>query len=126
MIPSTPATVAPFAGAWIEIANLPEPLDTEYVAPFAGAWIEIENVIQNHFVHIVAPFAGAWIEIKEKQLSELSRIVAPFAGAWIEIDNLIKLWQFYKSLPSRERGLKSVYRLRIMVDIGRSLRGSVD
>ena len=34
------------------------------VAPFAGAWIEIAYIIL--FVNIagVAPFAGAWIEIK--------------------------------------------------------------
>ena len=33
--------VAPFAGAWIEIAEVLTDSDTENVAPFAGAWIEI-------------------------------------------------------------------------------------
>ena len=32
--------------------------------------------------------------------------VAPFAGAWIEMQMLSALFQFCKSLPSRERGLK--------------------
>ena len=35
-------TVAPFAGAWIEIGSLPAVLlPSQQVAPFAGAWIEI-------------------------------------------------------------------------------------
>ena len=33
--------VAPFAGAWIEIANSTRPVIANAVAPFAGAWIEI-------------------------------------------------------------------------------------
>lgn len=33
------------------------------VAPFAGAWIEIVNLFANPFVNPVAPFVGAWIEI---------------------------------------------------------------
>ena len=53
--------------------------------------------------------------------------VAPFAGAWIEMRKGIKgLFAPYLSLPSRERGLKSVLvAVGIMVS-GRSLRGSVD
>ena len=34
-------TVAPFAGAWIEITNWSEPNEGAIGAPFAGAWIEI-------------------------------------------------------------------------------------
>ncbi len=33
------------------------------VAPFAGAWIEIVFSLYNKFAFRVAPFAGAWIEI---------------------------------------------------------------
>ena len=33
--------VAPFAGAWIEIAGRRQRDDRKRVAPFAGAWIEI-------------------------------------------------------------------------------------
>ena len=34
--------VAPFAGAWIEIAiGLAARADGDHVAPFAGAWIEM-------------------------------------------------------------------------------------
>ena len=34
------------------------------VAPFAGAWIEIAMKELKDLVNTVAPFAGAWIEIK--------------------------------------------------------------
>ena len=34
--------------------------------------------------------------------------VAPFAGAWIEITYALSVAQISQSLPSRERGLKSV------------------
>ena len=33
------------------------------VAPFAGAWIEIADSMRVLLTNIVAPFAGAWIEI---------------------------------------------------------------
>ena len=57
-------TVAPFAGAWIEISNIVRLFeDTVYVAPFAGAWIEIYRHYQRLCYQPVAPFAGAWIEI---------------------------------------------------------------
>ncbi len=33
------------------------------VAPFAGAWIEIQSTADSYRAMFVAPFAGAWIEI---------------------------------------------------------------
>ena len=36
---------------------------SESVAPFAGAWIEIYVTMELTLLNIVAPFAGAWIEI---------------------------------------------------------------
>ena len=33
------------------------------VAPFAGAWIEIRQFFYKCSLYRVAPFAGAWIEI---------------------------------------------------------------
>ena len=35
------ATVAPYAGAWIEIVKDVERMAPKLVAPYAGAWIEI-------------------------------------------------------------------------------------
>ena len=55
------------------------------VAPLAGAWIEIlkRNTIATY--EIVAPLAGAWIEILKRNTIATYEIVAPLAGAWIEI-----------------------------------------
>ena len=79
------------------------------VAPFAGAWIEIERYIHTQKALLVAPFAGAWIEITVNVEPSPLVTVAPFAGAWIEICRIIKqLNPFISSLPSRERGLKSI------------------
>ena len=55
------------------------------VAPLAGAWIEIQNRLDEMEKYYVAPLAGAWIEIKKPIRCQRSRIVAPLAGAWIEI-----------------------------------------
>ena len=58
------------------------------------------------YVMNVAPLAGAWIEICLFRLASRNRLVAPLAGAWIEIFSDIAGSIRYKSLPSRERGLK--------------------
>ena len=77
------------------------------VAPLAGAWIEIKNNHTGTDSAAVAPLAGAWIEIAQIGGVNMAETVAPLAGAWIEImsNKLVKLQS--KSLPSRERGLKS-------------------
>ena len=41
-------TVAPFAGAWIEIIRLEDEMSVMEVAPFAGAWIEIQTFCNIH------------------------------------------------------------------------------
>ena len=62
------AKVAPFAGAWIEMAG--QELNTPElpVAPFAGAWIEMPYASTLVYFKSVAPFAGAWIEIADSLL----------------------------------------------------------
>ena len=76
------------------------------VAPLAGAWIEITENRDSVRLRLVAPLAGAWIEIMDSMKLLYFRKVAPLAGAWIEIP--LKLSTCYNvwSLPSRERGLK--------------------
>ena len=76
------------------------------VAPFAGAWIEIALWLQPGAEISVAPFAGAWIEIIELSDNSTLAVVAPFAGAWIEIRSYCRPAFDSVSLPSRERGLK--------------------
>ena len=86
--PKAPAFVAPFVGAWIEMAV---PADILYFLP------------------PVAPFVGAWIEMMSKNDKMLDEIVAPFVGAWIEISHFpLQLYSTWTSLPSWERGLKYV------------------
>ena len=47
---------------------------------------------------------------------ELGGTVAPFAGAWIEIYLLYRVLCIPRSLPLRERGLKSVFPGRNYTD----------
>ena len=58
---------------------------SHYVAPFVGAWIEIACPFHLSRSVSVAPFVGAWIEIQFEELVETKAKVAPFVGAWIEI-----------------------------------------
>ena len=64
----------------------------------------------------VAPFTGAWIEISEYLRNRYRLSVAPFTGAWIEITDTALRLRDKRSLPSRERGLKSF--LALLDDVG--------
>ena len=64
------------------------------VAPHAGAWIEI---VYGEIVYKdddVAPHAGAWIEICYRKAFDCDRRVAPHAGAWIEMLCYGLFWLF--------------------------------
>ena len=56
-------SVAPYTGAWIEIAFVTFTYDDEHVAPYTGAWIEIGLANVSGLTDPVAPYTGAWIEI---------------------------------------------------------------
>ena len=56
----------------------------------------------------VAPLVGAWIEIFTQAKALMIVPVAPLVGAWIEIDVILNLSAALVSLPSWERGLKSL------------------
>ena len=60
-------------------------LDDVGVAPFVGAWIEIAIGGKASYSLEVAPFVGAWIEICLGGNLASGYDVAPFVGAWIEI-----------------------------------------
>ena len=55
------------------------------VAPFTGAWIEMAQSSNTSHSSAVAPFTGAWIEIPSYPVMPKATKVAPFTGAWIEI-----------------------------------------
>ena len=58
----------------------------------------------------VAPLAGAWIEISVTDSLSNYGVVAPLAGAWIEMGVFESRCETEnRSLPSRERGLKSFW-----------------
>ena len=78
-----------------------------WVAPFAGAWIEIARP---RFVRSARPRS---LPSRERGLKSCHSVkgcptasVAPFAGAWIEIAHANQRCKALVSLPSRERGLK--------------------
>ena len=96
------------------------------VAPLVGAWIEIKILFALFQFNNVAPLVGAWIEIKSREYCWKGIGVAPLVGAWIEISSFCLENNQPVSLPSWERGLKSVCKLSICPFIGRSPRGSVD
>ena len=81
---------------------------TAEVAPLVGAWIEITSETIPSPVNIVAPLVGAWIEIVYCSVTILLCTVAPLVGAWIEISKYMVKVHHSTSLPSWERGLKSV------------------
>ena len=79
------------------------------VAPLVGAWIEIRQAnITYRFKRTVAPLVGAWIEIYRNLHLLHDSGVAPLVGAWIEIFGNAQVYREYESLPSWERGLKSL------------------
>ena len=55
------------------------------VAPYMGAWIEIAEGGGKLTITAVAPYMGAWIEISKSRCKCCRIQVAPYMGAWIEI-----------------------------------------
>ena len=83
---STVLTVAPFAGAWIEMRV--QPAFCKYAStslPSRERGLKLRALDRKAEAAAVAPFAGAWIEIRPAYAWCGYRAVAPFAGAWIEI-----------------------------------------
>ena len=168
----TRPSVAPLAGAWIEIIrtaifhpfseSLPSRergLKSSLLCVGSGHRISSlpsrERGLKYHVnlkhcpVSLVAPLAGAWIEIERRSVGvpEIGSLpsrerglkcrrmyqpgqagsVAPLAGAWIEIFAFeLEQQEREPSLPSRERGLKSLFFTLAQPGRGRSPRGSVD
>ena len=78
------------------------------VAPFAGAWIEIiRAATPNRWSGFVAPFAGAWIEITLKWGFELIVTQShPSRVRGLKFDSKERYAETAQSHPSRVRGLK--------------------
>ncbi len=91
-----------------------------------GAWIEICVGTGQRQGRAVAPLVGAWIEIIKTGSVTDDMLVAPLVGAWIEISALKTFSADMASLPSWERGLKSLRMVFSLSYHSRSPRGSVD
>ena len=85
------------------------------VAPFTGAWIETWSLLRPPSPLTVAPFTGAWIETSRPARGIVIRLVAPFTGAWIETYEELIFYRYERSLPSRERGLKLLLKLGVLM-----------
>ena len=59
---------------------------------------------------LVVPHAGTWIEIHIGKLLYSICAVVPHAGTWIEIVNKVENSRELSSFPTRERGLKLLWR----------------
>ena len=77
--------VAPFVGAWIEIAIIACVALCEYVAPFVGAWIEIGMNFITSWLIMSLPLWERGLKYEPIFDKDKFELVAPFVGAWIEI-----------------------------------------
>ena len=65
--------------------------DDLHVAPYTGAWIEIARPRSTRPILLVAPYTGAWIEIVPTKDDFVEPRVAPYTGAWIEMNAALDL-----------------------------------
>ena len=99
--------VVPFTGAWIEISADGDGRYDHLSFPSRERGLKLP-IYSSHAVKLgVAPFTGAWIEITATWRLGTAMRVVPFTGAWIEISRSGRCRRRRRSLPSRERGLKS-------------------
>ena len=102
-------------------------MNTVSVAPLAGAWIEIPISLTPPVPKAVAPLAGAWIEIyNKKSMITNYRLSLPLRERGLkfvfDVSGLFGLG----SLPLRERGLKFFPAAPLCMSARRSPCGSVD
>ena len=121
-------SVAPLAGAWIEISRRGGNVNAESSSlPLRERGLKLSYNKDCYDLYAVAPLAGAWIEIALRLPELPETLVAPLAGAWIEIYPLPGQAQDSGSLPLRERGLKYTSAPGLYFSgVRRSPCGSVD
>ena len=77
------------------------------VAPYAGAWIEIAHMEGDNEKFLSLPTQERGLKFQCSDILLCLFDVAPYAGAWIEIFQLVSSGLgSVRSLPTRERGLK--------------------
>ena len=118
--------VAPFTGAWIEIAGrgrLDWPLSS---LPSRERGLKFQSFRLLVPLLVSLPSRERGLKLKKSKGRTRKQIVAPFTGAWIEIDTGLPQIRGNPSLPSRERGLKLPGAVSLLLIGRRSLYGSVD
>ena len=98
-------SVAPCAGAWVEIIYFSFQPGRPAVAPCAGAWVEIFRWAQGHLSASSPPVRGHGLKSRGAYSSSPLSAVAPCAGAWVEITRWNWLASGMRSPPVRGRGL---------------------
>ena len=78
-------SVAPHAGAWIEISSSASRYLRSAVAPHAGAWIEIDGRLHAEQHEESLPMRERGLKYANGFDIAVVDPVAPHAGAWIEI-----------------------------------------
>ena len=66
-------SVAPFAGAWIEITHSFRRSTAKSVAPFAGAWIEIVSSGSGKFAEVSLPSRERGLKLCQAVLASLQK-----------------------------------------------------
>ena len=107
-IPSPHVLSLPSRERGLKFYDIKFVVDPLVVAPFAGAWIEIALSASIAAASVSLPSRERGLKSYAPYIQPHGIPVAPFAGAWIEISVSFGDTNALPSLPSRERGLKFV------------------
>ena len=96
------------------------------VAPFAGAWIEIFVIVVISVWTVSLPSRERGLKFVRGSGSNQHKKSLPSRERGLKFPGIAIYFVWVESLPSRERGLKSVSHDVNSIFFRRSLRGSVD
>ena len=80
--------VTPFAGVWIEIMMLPDPLGGMGSLPSRECGLKFAAYLDQHGAELSLPSRECGLKSFKCTSFEQFRLVTPFAGVWIEIQNM--------------------------------------
>ena len=99
--------VAPYTGAWIEIALFTPIFAASAVAPYTGAWIEIGKTQQMVFLFLSLPTRERGLKLPIRLLCTVGKTSLPTRERGLKFCLTGHPVIGIGSLPTRERGLKS-------------------
>ena len=101
-------TVAPCAGAWVEILGWWAGVPRAAVAPCAGAWVEIPPVLPRRLFYRSLPVRERGLKCRLSGRSTPIHRSLPVRERGLKYNHIQAVNSAFMSLPVRERGLKSV------------------